>query len=44
MTFSDVLAALAVVLNGLPQALLALSYGFAALPTSPSIRSGAAEH
>lgn len=42
MTFSDVLAALAVVLNGLPQALLALSYGFAALPTSLAFAVGTA--
>ncbi|MFW6308986.1 MAG: NCS2 family permease [bacterium] len=30
----DILAALGVVLNGIPQGLLALSYGFAALPTA----------
>lgn len=42
MTFSDVLAALAVVLNGLPQALLALSYGFAALPSSLAFLAGTA--
>lgn len=34
MYLSDILAALGVVLNGLPQGLLALTYGFAALPTS----------
>lgn len=32
--FSDLAAAIAVVINGLPQGLLALSYGFAALPTA----------
>jgi adenine/guanine/hypoxanthine permease len=32
--FTDILAALAVVLNGIPQGLLALTYGFAALPTA----------
>jgi len=31
---TDILAALAVVLNGIPQGLLALIYGFAALPTA----------
>jgi AGZA family xanthine/uracil permease-like MFS transporter len=31
---TDILAALAVVLNGIPQGLLALTYGFAALPTA----------
>lgn len=31
---TDVLTALAVVLNGIPQGLLALTYGFAALPTA----------
>lgn len=30
----DILTALAVVINGIPQGLLALSYGFAALPTA----------
>lgn len=34
MTVQDLLAALGVVLNGIPQGLLALSYGFAALPTA----------
>lgn len=34
MTISDILAALGVVLNGIPQALLAASYGFASIPTS----------
>ena len=41
MSFSDILAALAVVLNGLPQALLALTYGFAALPTTLAFIVGA---
>lgn len=41
MTFSDVLAAIAVVLNGLPQGLLALTYGFAALPTAFAFGVGA---
>lgn len=31
---NDLMAAIAVVINGLPQGLLALSYGFAALPTA----------
>ncbi len=34
MSLQDVLAALGVVLNGIPQGLLALSFGFAALPTA----------
>ena len=34
MTLSDVLAALGVVLNGIPQALLAATYGFASVPTA----------
>lgn len=34
MSLQDLLAALGVVLNGLPQGLLALSFGFAALPTA----------
>lgn len=41
MSFSDVLAAVAVVLNGLPQGLLALTYGFAALPTALAFAVGA---
>lgn len=32
--FTDVMTALAVVVNGIPQGILALSFGFAALPTS----------
>lgn len=42
MTFQDILAALAVVLNGLPQALLALTYGFGAFPTSLAFFAGTA--
>lgn len=34
MTFNDLLAAIGVVINGIPQALLGLSVGFAAFPTS----------
>ena len=34
MTLNDIMAALGVVINGIPQALLALSVGFAAFPTS----------
>lgn len=34
MTFQDILAAIAVVVNGLPQALLALTYGFGVFPTA----------
>lgn len=34
MSINDILAALGVVLNGIPQALLAASYGFASVPTS----------
>ena len=34
MTVNDVLAALGVVLNGIPQALLAATYGFASVPTA----------
>lgn len=34
MSFQDLLAALAVVVNGLPQGLLAMTYGFAAFPTA----------
>jgi len=39
---NDILAAVAVVINGLPQGLLALSYGFAALPTALAFAIGAA--
>jgi len=38
---TDLLAALAVVLNGIPQGLLALSFGFAALPTALAFIVGA---
>lgn len=34
MTLNDIMAALGVIINGIPQALLALSLGFAAFPTS----------
>lgn len=34
MTLNDIIAALGVVVNGIPQALLALSFGFEAFPTS----------
>ncbi|KNF09671.1 putative membrane protein [Gottschalkia purinilytica] len=34
MTIQDILAAIAVVVNGLPQGILALSFGFAAFPTA----------
>lgn len=40
MTFKDILAALAVVLNGLPPAMLALTYGFAAFPTALGFAAG----
>lgn len=40
MTFQDVLAALAVVVNGLPQGLLALTFGFAAFPTAAAFLVG----
>lgn len=36
----DLLAALAVVVNGIPQGLLALMYGFAALPTALAFLAG----
>lgn len=39
---TDLLAALAVVVNGIPQGLLALSFGFAAFPTSAAFLIGAA--
>lgn len=42
MSFQDVLAALAVVLNGLPQGLLALTFGFAAFPTALAFVAGTA--
>lgn len=42
MTFQDVLAALAVVINGLPQAMLGLAYGFAAFPTALAFLVGSA--
>ncbi len=39
--FTDLLTALAVVVNGIPQGLLALMYGFAALPTALAFLVGA---
>lgn len=42
MTINDILAALGVVLNGIPQALLAASYGFASVPTAFGFIVGAA--
>ncbi|MEW6523674.1 MAG: NCS2 family permease [Bacillota bacterium] len=38
----DLLAAIAVVINGLPQGLLALSFGFAAFPTALAFAAGTA--
>ncbi len=38
---SDILAALGVVMNGIPQGLLALSYGFASIPTGVGFVIGA---
>ncbi len=40
--FTDLLAALAVVVNGIPQGLLALMFGFAALPTALAFGVGIA--
>lgn len=40
MTIQDILASLAVVVNGLPQGLLALSFGFAAFPTALAFIAG----
>lgn len=40
MSFEDFLAAIAVVVNGLPQGLLALSFGFAAFPTALAFLAG----
>ena len=37
----DILAAIGVVLNGIPQGLLALSYGFASGPTGIGLAIGA---
>lgn len=42
MNFQDLLAALGVVINGLPQGLLALSFGFASIPTALGFLVGAA--
>lgn len=41
MDISDILAALGVILNGLPQGLLAMSLGFASIPTSLGFFIGA---
>ncbi len=41
MDFKDLLAALSVILNGLPQGLLALSFGFASVPTAFAFVVGA---
>lgn len=40
MNFQDILAAIAVVINGLPQGLLALTFGFAAFPTALAFLAG----
>ena len=40
MSWKDIIAALAVVLNGLPPAMLALTYGFAAFPTALGFVAG----
>lgn len=40
MTFQDIIAAIAVVINGLPQGLLALTYGFGAFPTGIGLLVG----
>lgn len=40
--FKDLLAALSVILNGLPQGLLALSFGFASVPTALAFVVGSA--
>ncbi|MGE5507239.1 MAG: hypothetical protein ACM3RP_01945 [Chitinophagales bacterium] len=41
MNLQDVLAALGVIVNGLPQGLLALSFGFASMPTAIGFGIGA---
>ena len=41
MTFEDLLAALGVIINGLPQGLLALTFGFASVPTAAGFIAGA---
>ena len=41
MNFQDILAAIGVVLNGIPQGLLALAYGFASVPTAMGFIVGA---
>ena len=39
--FADILAIIGVVLNGLPQGLLALTFGFASIPTAMAFFIGA---
>lgn len=41
MTIEDLLAALGVIINGLPQGLLALTFGFASVPTAAGFIAGA---
>lgn len=41
MTIEDLLAALGVIVNGLPQGLLALTFGFASVPTAAGFIAGA---
>lgn len=41
MTMEDLLAALGVIINGLPQGLLALTFGFASVPTAAGFIAGA---
>ena len=41
MTIQDLLAAIGVVINGLPQGLLALTFGFASVPTAAGFIAGA---
>lgn len=42
ISFQDILAAIGVVINGLPQGLLALTFGFASVPTAIAFVIGAA--
>lgn len=41
MSIEDILAALGVIINGLPQGLLALTFGFASVPTAAGFIAGA---
>ena len=41
MTIQDLLAAIGVIINGLPQGLLALTFGFASVPTAAGFIAGA---